>query len=164
MNERRRFFAALVLLIAGCSAVVALSAILLSVSLPQIQSTLFIPTPTLTVLTRGEQLYIANCQVCHLGREGGQMMDYPPRHNANGHTWHHPDCELTTIILNGGDEMTEMMRQMMNPNPDTPRMPAWKDKLSREDIDVILTFIKTWWTADEREFQARTTQEQCRGS
>src|SRR5712692_4739735 len=153
MNERRRIFAALVLLIAGCSAVVALSALVFF--LPQIQSSpsTDVPAERLSALSRGEKLYNDHCFVCHKGADGGQMMDYPPRHNANGHTWHHPDCELTTIILNGGDEMTEMMRQMMNSNPDTPRMPAWKDKLSREDIAAILAFIKTWWTEDERQFQ-----------
>ena len=161
MNERRKFFAAFVLLIAGCLAIFALSALFLFVSFPKTQLSLFAPTPTLTALTRGEQLYNANCLVCHQGATGGAMMDYPPRHNANGHTWHHPDCELIQIILSGGDEMTEMMRQMMNPNPDAPRMPAWKDKLSREDIDAILAFIKTWWTEDERQAQARITQQQC---
>jgi len=164
MNERRTFFAALVLLIAGCSAVLGLSALLLFVSLPQIQSSQLNPTPTLTALMRGEQLYIANCQVCHLGREGGQMMDYPPRHNANGHTWHHPDCELKQVILNGGDEMTAMMRQMMSVPDSVARMPAWKDKLSNDDIDAILAFIKTWWTEDQRRAQAQITQQQCRGS
>jgi mono/diheme cytochrome c family protein len=118
-------------------------------------------TPTPTVLSRGEQLYNANCLVCHSGATGGFMMDYPPKHNANGHTWHHPDCELKQVILNGGDEMTAMMRQMMNVPDSVARMPAWKDKLSNEEIDAILAFIKTWWAQDQREFQARITKQQC---
>ena len=91
------------------------------------------------------------------------MMDYPPKHNANGHTWHHPDCELKQVILNGGDEMTEMMRQMMGVPTAVPRMPAWKGKLSDEDIAAILAFVKTMWTEEERQFQARITQQACGG-
>lgn len=44
---------------------------------------------------RGRTIYAANCASCHGGLTGGTMMDYPPRHNANGHTWHHPDCQLS---------------------------------------------------------------------
>ena len=88
------------------------------------------------------------------------MMDYPPRQNANGHTWHHPDCQLKEVIKNGGDEMTSMMRRMMVP-PDAPRMPAFKDVLSDEDIDAILAFIKTWWTDQQRSFQAQVTRANC---
>lgn len=88
------------------------------------------------------------------------MMDYPPRHNASGHTWHHPDCQLKEIIKNGGDEMAAMMRRMMAP-PDAPKMPAFKDTLSDADIDAILAFIKTWWTEGQRRHQAQVTRVQC---
>ncbi len=112
-------------------------------------------------IQRGEQLYNANCLVCHGGASGGTMMDYPPKHNANGHTWHHPDCQLKIVILNGSDEMTIMMRQMMNVPDTVARMPVWKYKLSNDDIDAILTFIKTWWSEDQRAFQAQVTRAQC---
>src|SRR5712691_11667004 len=76
---------------------------------------------------RGQTIYYvtANCASCHGGPTGGDMMDYPPRHNSNGHTWHHPDCDLKQIIRDGGDEMTAYMRDMMAP-PGAPKMPAWK--------------------------------------
>jgi len=109
---------------------------------------------------RGEEIYNASCVSCRGGPTGGAMMDYPPRHNANGHTWHHPDCELTAIIRTGGDEMTEMMRQMMAP-PDAPKMQAFGDKLSSAEIDAVLAFIKTMWTPEEREVQAQVTQDNC---
>lgn len=88
------------------------------------------------------------------------MMDYPPRHNANGHTWHHPDCELTEVIRTGGGPMVEMMRRMMAPSG-APTMPAFRERLSDEEIDAVLTYIKTMWTPEQREAQARTTLEQC---
>lgn len=88
------------------------------------------------------------------------MMDYPPRHNSNGHTWHHPDCELTLIVREGGDEMTAMMREMMAP-PGAPKMEAFKDRLSDSEIQATLAYIKTLWTPDERDAQAAVTHDSC---
>ncbi len=110
---------------------------------------------------RGEEIYNANCVTCHGGPTGGSMMDYPPRHNANGHTWHHADCQLEQIVREGADEMTDMMRQMMAP-PDAPRMQAFKDRLSGDEIDAVLAYIKTMWTPEERTVQAQVTREECR--
>ena len=88
------------------------------------------------------------------------MMDSPPKHNASGHTWHHPDCELAEVIKTGTGPMVEMMREMMAP-PGAPTMPAWREKLSDEEIDAVLAYIKTMWTSQEREVQAELTQESC---
>ncbi|MER3397570.1 MAG: cytochrome C [Chloroflexota bacterium] len=111
-------------------------------------------------LRRGQELYNRYCLGCHGGPTGGSMLDYPPRHNASGHTWHHPDCQLKEIIKNGGDEMTAMMRRMMAP-ADAPKMPAFKDTLSDADIEALLAFIKSWWTEDQRRHQAQVTRAQC---
>ncbi len=123
------------------------------------------PTPTLTPteapLSRGEQLYSANCVVCHGGATGGDMMAYPPAHNANGHTWHHPDCQLIQTVLNGPGEMGDMMRQMMGVSDTVPRMPAFKGKLTEDEIRDILSYIKTWWTDEQRRWQASVTQQAC---
>ncbi len=119
------------------------------------------PAPELTATERrGEEIYTARCARCHGGSDGGTMMDYPPRHNANGHTWHHPDCELTQIVREGGDAMTDAMREMMAP-PNSPRMQAFKDRLSAEEIAAVLAYIKTMWTAEERDVQAKITQQEC---
>ncbi len=87
-------------------------------------------------------------------------MDYPPRHNTNGHTWHHAECELVEVVQSGGDQMTEAMREMMAP-PDAPKMPAFKDKLSADDIAAVLAYIKLMWTPQQRSVQAEITHEQC---
>lgn len=121
----------------------------------------FTPAPNLSSQERrGFDIYVANCASCHGGPTGGAMMDYPPRHNANGHTWHHPDCELKEVVREGGNEMTEMMRDMMAP-PDAPRMQAFKDRLSDEEINAVLAFIKSMWTPEEREAQQAVTKENC---
>ena len=112
---------------------------------------------------RGRTIYAANCVSCHGGLAGGGMMDYPPRHNSNGHTWHHPDCQLKQVVREGGDEMTAMMRDMMAPS-NAPTMQAFKDRLSDADIDAVLAYIKTMWSPEEREIQAGVTRESCRTS
>lgn len=88
-------------------------------------------------------------------------MDIPPPHNKNGHTWHHPDCQLVEIVLRGSGEMGTMMRRMMGAPEGTPRMPAFGDILSRGDVEAILGYIKTWWTAEQRETQALITRQRC---
>jgi mono/diheme cytochrome c family protein len=109
-------------------------------------------------LTRGAKLYAANCQVCHGGSTGGGMLDIPPPNNARGHTWHHADCQLIGIVLNGSDDT---VRGMLADPDAVPRMPAWKGVLTEEEVVAILGHIKTWWTEEQREFQDSVTREHC---
>lgn len=100
-----------------------------------------------TSVASGEELYVANCTVCHGTDQGGNIKDIPPPHNANGHTWHHPDQQLSGIILNGLDFAVEGQQTM----------PAFGDQLSTEQVHSILSYIKTWWTEDQRSFQSQAT-------
>src|SRR5437870_8126740 len=54
-----------------------------------------------TPVSRGEQIYGASCASCHGGPTGGSIADYPPKHNSNGHTWQHGNCELEAVIRTG---------------------------------------------------------------
>lgn len=110
---------------------------------------------------RGAELYQAQCLSCHGGPEGRGMMDIPPSHGAGGHTWHHADCQLEDIVLNGSGEMGQMMRQMMG-RQDAPVMPVFRDVLTKAEVEAILTYIKTLWTNDQRTAQARITRDICR--
>lgn len=102
---------------------------------------------------RGEPLYEAACVQCHAGPTGGTISDIPPRHNAEGHTWHHADCLLTDIVLDGlpprpgaeGDEV----------------MPAFRDELTEDEVAAIIAYLKTWWTDEQREVQAEITAAEC---
>lgn len=89
------------------------------------------------------------------------MTDIPPPHNARGHTWHHPDCQLTQTVLNGSGEMGEMMRRMMGASENTPRMPVFRGSLAEEDVAAMLAYIKSWWTEEQRQWQASATLAQC---
>ena len=138
---------------------------------PQLGTSRIVGTRTLgepgVVLTaqerRGEALYGASCITCHGGPVGGSMMDYPPRHNANGHTWHHSTCELLQVIKEGGDGMTRSMAQMMAPS-NAPTMPAFSARLSDDDIKAVLAYIRLMWTPQERSVQEEVTRERCAGS
>ena len=99
-------------------------------------------------LARGAELYTANCQLCHGGATGGSLQDIPPPHNANGHTWHHADQQLMNMVMNGISFSLEKQK-----------MPAFKGKLTEEEVHAILTYIKTWWTEQQRESQKKVTSQ-----
>jgi mono/diheme cytochrome c family protein len=112
---------------------------------------------------QGERLYNAYCAQCH----GGPVVEtpavaYPPRHNASGHTWEHPSCELLDIVRDGGNDRTRAMHAAQGPAA-AVEMPAYKERLSDDDIVAILTYIKSMWTPQERVFQERATQS-CPGT
>ncbi len=105
-------------------------------------------TPSKGLIEKGALLYQANCQSCHGGATGGKLRDIPPPHNANGHTWHHADQQLTDMILNGISFSLEEQK-----------MPAFKDKLTEEDVKAVLAYIKTWWTEEQRSWQRKVTED-----
>ena len=90
----------------------------------------------------GSDLYAANCQVCHGDSNGAGGRGGAPIHNDRGHTWHHPDAQLRGWVLNGKLGFG------------SAGMPALGDKLTEPEVDAILTFIKSWWTTDQRDSQA----------
>lgn len=104
-------------------------------------------------LVAGRELYEENCLSCHGGDEGGEISDNPPRHNENGHTWHHPDCLLTEITLRGP--------AAWGGTPGAGSMPAFEGQLTEDDVAAILAYVKTWWTDEQRAYQSDITQAQC---
>jgi len=114
---------------------------------------------------RGERLYNVFCYSCHGGPEVAQQpgaIVYPAPHNASGHTWQHPDCELAAIVRDGGDEMTRAMRVAQIPRP-ALEMPAFRARLSAEEIATVLAYIKTMWTPDERQANEQLSRGSCAG-
>jgi len=104
---------------------------------------------------RGQEVYNASCASCHGGPTGGRIDDYPPPHNANGHTWHHPDCALVRVTRDGSSGAPEYAP------PGAIPMQGFKDKLSPADIAAVIAFIKTMWTPAQRQAQASFTKEMC---
>ena len=93
-------------------------------------------------IDRGRQLFEENCQECHGIRGVGERPDdmyaedefgfvAPPLDNS-AHGWHHSDQGIVETILNGSER--------------NERMIPWKDNLSREDAESVVTYIKSLWS------------------
>ena len=106
---------------------------------------------------RGGQLYVAECAGCHGTRLEGQAVmiqhDAPismvPPLGVTGHAWRHSDTELATIVAHGTG------------GPAAPTgnisMPAFADRLSRDEIRLILAYVKSRWLPGFRDYQASLT-------
>lgn len=117
-----------------------------------INETAVAPVPTLNPewITQGAVVYAQECATCHgTNLEGApdwkeSLPDGslpPPPHDSSGHTWHHPDSLLLAIIADGGDPAYNS------------KMPAFRDKLTEEERQAVLEFIKSTWGRNEAEFQ-----------
>ena len=109
----------------------------------------------------GQQLYAQHCAECHGVDLQGQADwkkplpngKYPaPPHDNSGHTWHHGDELLLAVIANGGDG---------DGNMEHGDMPAFKDKLSEQDMRAVLEFLKSRWAPEHREYQWRMTVQEA---
>ena len=89
-------------------------------------------------LAIGAELYAQNCQSCHGDRDGAGNNGVAPLHNEQGHTFHHPDAQLRDFILRG--KLPGLM-------------PAFEGELTEQQVDAILSLIKTWWTPEDLEVQ-----------
>ncbi|EAQ24915.1 c-type cytochrome [Roseovarius sp. 217] len=112
----------------------------------------------------GQEVYAANCAVCHGAKLEGEpdwkrrkdtgRMPAPP-HDANGHTWHHADRQLFTITRLGVSAIV--------PGYESD-MPGFEGTLSDDEIKAVLAFIKSTWPERERGFQAEVTANDEGGS
>lgn len=106
-------------------------------------------------IRRGRQLYLKNCTVCH-GIKGEGSPDWrkrnadgaypPPPLNGTGHAWHHPKKVLVDTIMQGTARLGG-------------KMPAWKDKLSVQEIDDIIVWFQSQWPEQIYEAWKRMDQE-----
>lgn len=102
----------------------------------------------------GPDLYAEHCASCHGANLGGQpdwtnrgpdgKLPAPP-HDASGHTWHHSDRQLMTIVRDGLAAIV--------PGYETD-MPAYGSVLSDSQIRSILQHIKSSWPEQERGYQS----------
>lgn len=111
--------------------------------------------------SRGATVYQAQCAGCHGGPSGGQVSDVPPKHNASGHTWQHPDCDLLHAIRQGNAEPLLVDHARMAPPPRSSPMPAFVGRLEDDEIRDVIAYIRTFWTDDQRASQRQLTKARC---
>jgi mono/diheme cytochrome c family protein len=89
----------------------------------------------------GRKLFMQNCTACHgVKAEGAPNWSQPdangkypaPPLNGTGHAWHHPKRALMATIKYGTARLGGSM-------------PAWKDKLSDQDINNIIAWFQSQW-------------------
>lgn len=107
-------------------------------------------------VAQGQALYQSHCAKCHGANLEGQpdwrtrlpngRLPAPP-HNAEGHTWHHPDQVLFELTKNG-------LAAAAPPGYESD-MPAFGDVLTDQEIAAVLAFIKSRWPAEIQARQAR---------
>lgn len=107
-------------------------------------------------VSRGAQLYAAECAGCHGARlearamrtqmDGARGSPLAPSLGMTGHAWRHSDAELASIVAGGVEDAA------------TPgsaaSMPAFAERLGRSEIDAILAYVKSAWPANVRAYQA----------
>lgn len=98
---------------------------------------------------QAQSLYNQHCAACH-GRQGqGQMPDpfapgMAPPHDDTGHTWHHPDQANFATTWNGTLHLGG-------------GMPAFHNRMTPDEILLVLGYIKQWWGEDYRAAQRERT-------
>jgi mono/diheme cytochrome c family protein len=115
-----------------------------------------VPTLDAAQIDAGRLLYGQFCASCHGANLEGQpdwrvplangLYPAPP-HDDSGHTWHHADDLLMQIVREGGTR-------------NSTAMPGFGAQLSNMEIQSILTYTKSTWGRDEREFQWWVTATQ----
>jgi mono/diheme cytochrome c family protein len=111
-------------------------------------------------IAQGQALYAVRCASCHGKNLEGQphwQMPLPsgrmpaPPHDKTGHTWHHADKALAGVVKLG-------LKPFAGDNYESD-MPAFGAILNDDEIEAILTYIKSTWPERERAYQEQITQQ-----
>ncbi len=115
---------------------------------------IFVDAGDADLLILGRRIYAENCAACHGDELQGQpnwrrrladgTLPAPP-HDANGHTWHHPDRQLFVITKCGGAAVSAPGF--------VSAMPGFADTLGDREIIASLAFIKSLWPSQIRQRQ-----------
>ena len=112
-----------------------------------------ITTDSKLMIERGKIAYEKNCVSCHMinlaGAQNWKGLDEDghrkaPPLNGTGHTWHHDDKTLHSIIKYG---LAKLVKNYEG------KMIGFEDKLSDNEIDSILAYLKSFWPTDKYEYQ-----------
>jgi len=108
---------------------------------------------------KGKELYSQYCSSCHQrdlsGAANWKSFDEDghrkaPPLNGTGHTWHHPDKQLHSIIKYGLAELVENYQG---------KMLGFGDRIDDKGIDNILSYIKSYWKEDIYKYQLEISKK-----
>ena len=112
-----------------------------------------ITTDSKIMIAKGKIAYENNCVSCHqinlLGAENWKGLDEDghrkaPPLNGTGHTWHHDDKTLHSIIKYG---LAKLVKNYQG------KMAGFGDVLNDDEIDNVLAYIKSYWPKDKYQYQ-----------
>ena len=96
-----------------------------------------------TQIARGQTVFEQSCAECHGAQGKGLPGDWrvrdaqgnypPPPLDDSAHAWHHPTTVLLEAVRDG------------SPNGEG-NMPAWKGKLSEDQMQDVVVYIKSLWS------------------
>lgn len=96
-----------------------------------------------TQVARGKAVYTQHCLECHGAGGKGQPGDWrirdadgfypPPPLDDGAHAWHHPTAVLLEVIRDGSPQ-------------GQGKMPGWKGKLSEQEMQDVVAYIKSLWS------------------
>jgi len=110
-------------------------------------------------IMEGKTLYNENCASCHqinlAGAPNWQGYDedghrLPPPLDGTGHTWHHSDEQLHSIIKYG---LAKLVKNYEG------KMIGFGEILNDRQIDSILAYLKSYWGDDKYEFQIKLSKK-----
>ena len=107
----------------------------------------------------GRRIYQQYCATCH-GSEAEGAPDWQkpdergelpaPPHGPDGHTWRHSDAMLRDMITHGWRDPFNATQRLT--------MPPFESLLSPREIDAVISYLKTLWTPEQRQFQERESR------
>ena len=131
------------------TAVIALAGIAIYFNFYSVSNQTMFPYQDSNAVAEGKKIYLAECASCHgvnlegeanwKSRDAEGYLPAPP-HDQTGHTWHHDEALLFKLTKHGIQAIAGADYKS--------RMPAFKDKLSDEQILRVLAYIKSTWPAE----------------
>jgi len=112
-----------------------------------------ITTDSKIMIAKGKLAYENNCISCHQvnlsGAENWKELNEDghrkaPPLNGTGHTWHHDDKTLHSIIKYG---LAKLVSNYQG------KMAGFGDVLNDDEIDNILAYIKSYWPKEKYQYQ-----------
>ena len=112
-----------------------------------------ITTESKIMIAKGKIAYENNCVSCHQvnlsGAENWKELDEDghrkaPPLNGTGHTWHHDDKTLHSIIKYG---LAKLVSNYQG------KMAGFGDVLNDDEIDNVLAYIKSYWPKEKYQYQ-----------